>query len=141
MKNLGFTIKELLMVIVVIGILCLAAIPQYFAMQNTRRHTEMEKIVKKVQAAIFQGKKTHEDQNTTFPSALDREPINRKCLNCFSLILNKGVKNPLWFKISETEYLYSRNGNTNTIEDYKESGDFKITYDTKTGTLIATQIE
>ena len=38
----GFTIKELLMVFVVIAILCLAAIPPFFALQS-RRKTEMKK--------------------------------------------------------------------------------------------------
>lgn len=41
----GFTIKELLMVLVVIGILFGLAIPQFYAMRNAKKQTQVPKIV------------------------------------------------------------------------------------------------
>lgn len=45
MNQKGFTSKELIMVVVVIGILCFAAIPQFFAMQTLRRDHEIKKTI------------------------------------------------------------------------------------------------
>lgn len=47
----GFTIKELLMVFVVIAILCLAAIPPFFALQKSRREAEIKKAATELQTA------------------------------------------------------------------------------------------
>lgn len=138
--NTGFSIKELIMVMVVIGILCIAAIPQFYAMQNSRRQTQMEIIVRQVQSGIFKIKTADKELSVPIPEILDNEPINQTCQNCFSLILEEGIENNLWYKLSATEYLYSRNGNFESADDYKESGDFKISYDKETGTLLATQI-
>lgn len=40
MKNKGFTIKELIMAIVVIGVLFGLAVPQYYALRNTRENVQ-----------------------------------------------------------------------------------------------------
>jgi type II secretory pathway pseudopilin PulG len=45
MNQKGFTSKELVMAVAVIGILCLAAIPQFFAMQNLRRDHKIKKTI------------------------------------------------------------------------------------------------
>lgn len=128
------------MVTVVIGILCGAAIPQYYAIQNSRRQRLMEETIRDVQAAIFKLKTAGADLEESFPSSLDHEPAGQACQNCFSLVLEKGIKDPLWFKASDTEYLFSRNGNHERPADYRESGDFKIIYDRTTETLTAQKI-
>jgi Tfp pilus assembly protein FimT len=46
----GFTIKELLMVFVVIAILCLAAIPPFFMLQQSRREANIKKTTNELQA-------------------------------------------------------------------------------------------
>ncbi len=144
MNNQGFTLKELLMVIVVIGILCGAAIPQFYSLQRSRRQTEMEKVVGIVQAGVVRdGKATGAGDNkqVTFPEKLDNEPMGKVCHNCFGLILDKGVESPLWYKRSDSEYLYSRNGNSGDEKNYLESGDFKVIYDRKNGNVMAVPVE
>lgn len=52
MNQRGFTSKELVMVVAVIGILCLAAIPQFFAMQNMRHENELKKTTETPQTQV-----------------------------------------------------------------------------------------
>lgn len=62
MNQKGFTSKELIMVIVVIGILCFAAIPQFFAMQNKRYDPEIKKAIEMMTPITDDGKSS--DSNT-----------------------------------------------------------------------------
>ena len=132
MKNhSGFSTKEFLMVIVVITILCLAAIPPFFALQSSRHKTEMQTVVQVVQTQLQNLKNT----GAAFPTALDANPVQSPCLNCFSGIGKDALNNPLWYKFTATTYLFSTNGNHNVVTDYQESGDYKIEYDSGNGTL------
>jgi prepilin-type N-terminal cleavage/methylation domain-containing protein len=139
----GFTLPELLMVIVVITLLCLAVIPQFFSMQNARRQTEMEKIVAVVQAGIQreQARSIATDNKSDYLPNLDDQSSGVSCTDCFSKILEKPLRDPLWFKASANEYYYSRNGNTGSAESYQEEGDDKITYDSQSGVISAQQIQ
>lgn len=51
--NNGFTVKELIMALVVIGVLCGLAVPQYYAMRNAKGNIQ---ILQKNKSEI---KKTH----------------------------------------------------------------------------------
>lgn len=132
----GFTIKELLMVFVVIAILCLAAIPPFFALQQSRRRTEMEKTATELRLSLEEIKK----KGATLPQILDDNPDQSSCLNCFSALLIEGLNNPLWYKFAPTVYLYSTNGNHDAPTDYQEPGDFKIEYDATKGDFSVTEI-
>jgi type II secretory pathway pseudopilin PulG len=138
----GFTTPELLMVIVVIALLCIAAIPQFFSMQNARRETEMQKVVAVVQAGITreQARNIAANGDKSFPATLDEQPTSKPCQICFNKILAKPVDLPEWYKVSNTEYLFSRNGNHAELADYQENGDYRISYDQTTGFLSAQQI-
>lgn len=130
-NNLGFSSKEFLMVIVVITILCLGAIPPFFALQNSRHKTEMQTVVQVVQTQL----QSLKNKNTPFPEFLDGNPIQSPCLNCFSAVGKEPLNNPLWYKFAPTIYLFSTNGNHHVVTDYQESGDYKIEYNREKGTL------
>lgn len=61
MNQSGFTSKELIMVVAVIAILCLAAIPQFFAMQNMRRENELKKITETPQTQVTKDKEPNDN--------------------------------------------------------------------------------
>lgn len=133
----GFTGKELLLTLIVIGVLCAAAIPIFNALQDQRREHQVGNVVRFIQTAI--DKKTTV-ASTTSPQtqllqALDDQPSGKPCSTCFNTILKRGISNPLWFKISDAEYAFSHNGNFGSAEKYTEKGDLRVMYDATSGKL------
>jgi type II secretory pathway pseudopilin PulG len=136
MKNQnGFSSKEFLMVIVVLAILCILAIPPFFALQSSRRRSDMENKVRTLQEKI-----TSVPQTTPRLASLDTNPIQSPCLTCFETIEQESTNNPLWFKFSDTVYLYSTNGNHERVTDYQEPGDFKLQFDPEKLSLTLEEI-
>lgn len=131
----GFTNKELVMVIVVLAILCLLAVPPFYALQNAHRRTGMEKTVMALETALKNGV-----DRDALPAALDANPVQSPCLTCFDGVLNSGVADPLWYKFTDNVYLFSTDGNHGAETDYQETGDFKITYDALKGSVLAEEI-
>ena len=130
------------MVMVIILLLCLAAIPQFFALQHKNREKKMEKTIAVVQAGIAEWhfRKLKENLDA-YPPILDANPANSRCGICFGEVMDKPLQNDLWFKKSDTEYSFFRNGNGEKPEDYREKHDFRITYDPALGSFTATQIQ
>lgn len=134
----GFTGKEFMMVIVVIAVLCLAAIPQFYSMQKSKREADLAKLVTLVEEGLR--KKQSDDPLLTFPAELDGAEVGKPCENCFSTALEKPLKSSLWFKAAPLEYYYSLDGDSGSTDSYKEVGDYHVTYNPKTGRVIATPI-
>lgn len=131
----GFTIKELLMTFVVIGILCVLAIPPYYMMQESRAVTRMEHVLQKVRvqlSAIYNSK-------GTFPETLDDDKTSAICQSCFSFVKADAMNQKLWFKKSKNVYYFSPNGAGEAEADFLEKGDYRITYFPKEGRLDAFQ--
>lgn len=135
LSSQGFTNKELVMVIVVIAILCLLAIPPFYALQKAHRRTGMEKTIMALESAL----KGNVDRNA-LPAVLDANPVQSSCLTCFDGVLKSGVGDPLWYKFAENVYLFSTDGNHGDETDYQEAGDFKMTYDALKGSVFAEEI-
>ena len=129
MNNKAFSTKELLMVLVVIGILCYAAVPQFFALQRSKRQTDMEKTIVQVNIAL-------KEKGEEMPTFLDSEPTRKSCQNCFNAILEKGIKNDFWYKYSENEYYFSKTGKTGTLQAFQDEGNFKVIYNREQGLFI-----
>jgi Tfp pilus assembly protein PilE len=137
----GFTGKEFLVVILVIGILCGAAVPLFNSMKSGRLEKQALRFVQVIQRNIEKSKIISHDQSqqTQYPQALDDQPNQQRCLNCFSAVLKKGLSHKLWFKISATEYAFSRNGNFgDDVGKYTEKGDLRVSYDPLKGKLTLT---
>lgn len=138
-NQMGFTIKELLMVLVVIGLLCVAVIPQFFSMQNSRRRSEMEKVISVLQNILVENSKN--TNQTNFPQSLDTQKSQTFCTSCFDVLLKKGISSKLWYKVSDTEYLFSVNGNHENQQAFHEEGDVKIIYQPTTGQINSITIK
>ena len=128
------------MVLVIIGILCFAAIPGYNYLQDSKRHSDMELTLQKIRVSLMKKSQVNGSTELSFPNRLDEEPSNQVCKNCFSLILEKGVNNSLWYKVSETEYLFSKNGEPKSAKEYRNPGNFRVKYNVLNGGFEAAQI-
>ena len=138
----GFTLPELAMVLGVIAILCLVSIPQFYVLQNSRRETEMYKVIQSMQAWL-ESRKSPSSQPAVplnFPVKLDTQQPKTICQSCFSEGLENPLDNANWYKATDSDYFFSRDGDHNSPEDYQENGDFRIHYEATTGTLTAQQI-
>lgn len=124
MNQNGFTIKELVMTVVVLGILCGLAIPPYYMMQESRAVTRMEQVLQRLHIQISAIKNSTE----SFPQVLDGEASQQVCQNCFANIDKAKMDQSLWYKKAEGTYLFSPNGTGQSEADFSESGDYRITY-------------
>ncbi len=128
----GFTLKELLIVFIVIGILCAGSIPLFHKLQKDMHLRRVQKTVTRVQKAIH--KYTAPDTKQ-YPATLDISPVNEVCNGCFNLVLTRGLIDKGWFKLSNEEYLYSPLSTDKLDEVLKHPHQFRILYNNKTGTL------
>lgn len=107
----GFTLIELIMVIVMLGFLGMVAIPIYTDMTTRSSDTGRDGVVGGVRAGIAT---YHAGQNPpAYPAALDGIAINTACTaGCFGSVLGQGaITDTHWTKgASTTTYLYDRDG-------------------------------
>lgn len=98
----GFTLIELIMVIVILGVLAAVAVPKYFDLQASARTAAEKGVVGGVRAGIL----TYFAQNKTYPSSLD-SATNGACTTtniCFDTVLQQGGITSDWTKVSGTTY-------------------------------------
>jgi MSHA pilin protein MshA len=107
MKNMfrrkGFTLIELVMVIVILAILAAVAIPKYFDLQADARASAEKGVVGGVRAGIY----TYYAQNKAFPTELDPAAVAACGTTnaCFTNVLAQGgVKSSDWTKTSSNTY-------------------------------------
>jgi MSHA pilin protein MshA len=112
----GFTLIELIMIIVILGILAAVAIPKYYDLQNDAKQAAEKGVVGGVRAGIH----TYFAQNKAFPGSLD-SAADGDCTSsnpCFDTVLSQGGITADWSKSSNiytgptgTTYTYtSANG-------------------------------
>jgi len=98
----GFTLIELMMVIVILGILAVVAIPKYYDL-TTQANTAAEKGVV---GGVRSGIGTYYAQNKAYPATLD-SATNAACSAtnvCFGTVLGQGGVISDWTKASSTTY-------------------------------------
>jgi len=119
----GFTLIELIMVIVILGILAVVAVPKYFDIQLQAKQSAEKGVVGGVRAGL----QTYFAQNKAYPATLDSATAAACSLTnvCFDTVLQQGGITSDWTKASTTTYT----GPTGTTYTYTPSGtdagDFK----------------
>lgn len=116
----GFTLIELIMIIVILGILSAVAIPKYYDLTNDAKNAAEKGVVGGVRAGIY----TYFAQNKAFPATLDAAAIAACTATnaCFTTVLAQGGITADWAKTSATTYT----GPTATVYTYTAAtGEFK----------------
>jgi prepilin-type N-terminal cleavage/methylation domain-containing protein len=118
----GFTLVELVMVIVILGILAAVAIPYFYNLSADARDAAEQGVLGGIRAGIT----TYYANNKTFPATLDAA-TNAVCSGtnaCFNTILAQGgITSSEWAKASATSYVHTGT-NTSTYTYTPASGQF-----------------
>lgn len=129
MNQKGFTLIELVMVIVILAILGAVAIPQYVDLQNEARLANEAGVAGGVRAGILTFFIDPARGNrTTYPAALDGA-ANAACNTgnpCFTTVLVQGGITDQWTKLSATTYRSSASA-TNVWTYTPGTGNFQKT--------------
>ena len=126
----GFTVKELVMVLVVISILCLASIPQFYVMRKSHRQAEFNQTIEKIELSLNDAMKSTTDSlGKDLVAALDTEVAGQSCMACFTIAFEKGLKNDLWYKVSNNEYYYALTNTPSTLDEFRAKGNLKLQFD------------
>jgi len=116
----GFTLIELIMIIVILGILAAVAIPKYFDLQVSAKTAAEKGVVGGVRAGIY----SYFANNKAYPATLDSASIAACAAAniCFDTVLQQGGVTSDWTKASATSYT----GPAGTTFTYTAAtGDFK----------------
>ncbi len=113
MNRKGFTLIELIMVIVLLGLLAIVAIPKYYDLQQDAKLASDKGVVGGVRAGIY----TYFAKNKAYPATLD-SATNAACSasnKCFDTVLDQGGIQENWTKASATTYTSTSGATPNGI--------------------------
>ncbi|MBU9889170.1 MAG: type II secretion system GspH family protein [Candidatus Omnitrophica bacterium] len=98
----GFTLIELIMVIVLLGLLAVVAIPKYYDLQTDAKDAAEKGVVGAVRSGIY----TYYAKNKAYPADLDGYAAGAcsSTIKCFDTVLDQGGVQQDWTKASGTTY-------------------------------------
>ncbi|OGQ23385.1 MAG: hypothetical protein A3I05_05480 [Deltaproteobacteria bacterium RIFCSPLOWO2_02_FULL_44_10] len=128
MKNKGFTLIELILVIAILGILAISALPRFLDLSTEAEQASRDGVVGAVRAGIQLYRANDMVTNGgvgNYPATLDGES-NGACANCFDTILTNGVSDGSWTRVSDTAYEFDDGTNPPVTFSYDQStGEFQ----------------
>jgi MSHA pilin protein MshA len=119
----GFTLIELIMIIVILGILAAVAVPKYFDLSIQAKIAAEQGVVGGVRSGIY----SYFANNKAYPAALDAATTGACAAGniCFDTVLQQGGVITGWSKTGTVSYT----GPTGTLYTYTATGvtagDFK----------------
>lgn len=123
----GFTIFELILVVAMIAILAVASLPVFFDISERSIVATSEAVVGAVRDAleIYRANEMAVTVgNGSYPPTLDSNPSGSTCETCFSGILENGLKDSSWTKVSNSEYTFNDRKTITTYTYNSTSGTF-----------------
>ena len=98
-RERGFTLIELIMVIVLLGLLAVVAIPQFTNLQTQAQTAATQGVVGGVRSGIYTKYAANLAQGVTpaFPATLDGN-ADGACTTCFTNVLSQPINDSTWTK-------------------------------------------
>ena len=101
-KRNGFTLFELITIVIILGIIATAALPHYFDLVEEAEASHEKGVIAGVRAGIA----IYFARNKQFPPALDSAILNTCDLTnpCFDNVLGQGAITDNWIKAAADQY-------------------------------------
>jgi prepilin-type N-terminal cleavage/methylation domain-containing protein len=110
----AFTLVELIMVIVIIGLLAAVAIPKFTDLRTEAQSAAEEAVVSAVRSGIKLAYMSNLAQGSSgYPSTLDSASVGQGSESnaLFTNVIEDGVFDANWEKVNATTYEYNPTGN------------------------------
>jgi prepilin-type N-terminal cleavage/methylation domain-containing protein len=112
--RLAFTLVELVMVIVIIGLLAAVMIPKYGDLKSDAQNAAETGAVAAVRSGIKLAHMTNLAKGSdTYPTTMDSATAGKasETNRLFTSVIDEGISDPNWEKVNATTYKYDPTGN------------------------------